>query len=187
MVASDLAQRRGRRPLRSSVRPHSAHRTARCLAGPSVGAAHSIRERFEVFVGVLARGLPAESGCARREHVVRPPATSTFEHVVQTLRIRAVEADQRRQVGQFHEWRFILCPPRADPVAVALDRVDLAVVREQAERLRQAPARQRVGRSAGGTPRRAGVSSGCEKSGNASRNRPWRDHRLGRRTSPPTG
>jgi excinuclease UvrABC ATPase subunit len=38
--------------------------------------------------------------------------------------------------------------PRHRPVTVALDRIDLAVVSQKAERLRQPPLRQRVGREA---------------------------------------
>jgi hypothetical protein len=57
--------------------------------------------------------------------------------------------DQRRDVRDVRQpLGFEQRRARLGPVAVALDGVDLAVVREQAEGLRQGPARHGVGREA---------------------------------------
>ena len=69
-----------------------------------------------------------------------------LQHVVERAGVRALHRDQRPQllqpgqVGAAESAR-----PRLGPVAVAADGVDLAVVRQVAERLRQRPLRQGVG------------------------------------------
>ncbi|MNZ63711.1 hypothetical protein D3C78_818650 [compost metagenome] len=69
-----------------------------------------------------------------------------LEHVVHARGVGTGAVDQRRdafQVGQ--QLVGELVAPRHRPVAVAGDGVDLAVVRQEAERLSQRPARQGVG------------------------------------------
>ena len=77
--------------------------------GPSgSNAARSIVERFEVFVDVLARGPRRRNQDAHRRQHVEAAGNEHLEHVVETLRVGAIEADQRLQAGKIHEWRFIL-------------------------------------------------------------------------------
>ena len=72
-----------------------------------------------------------------------------LEHIVEARRVRAGQRDDRIQVGNVVELvRHEVLGARHRPVAIALDRIDLAVVGEKAERLRKPPLRQRVGREA---------------------------------------
>jgi hypothetical protein len=71
-----------------------------------------------------------------------------LEHVVEAVGVGAGHVDQRRDRRHVEQRRGELGTARQRPVAVALDGVDLAVVGEVAERLRQAPLRQGVGRKA---------------------------------------
>ncbi len=69
-----------------------------------------------------------------------------FQHVVETGGVRTGAVHQRRQLGQVGQQRvFEFRRARHRPVAVSRDGVDLAVVGEITEGLRQRPARQRVG------------------------------------------
>ncbi|MNM41960.1 hypothetical protein D3C81_527880 [compost metagenome] len=74
---------------------------------------------------------------ARRHH--------QFQHVVQALRIRAVHGDDRVEFADIEARRLPHLAACLRPAAVAFDGVDLAVVGEHPERVRQRPARQRVG------------------------------------------
>ena len=80
---------------------------------------------------------------------LRPPSVSSSttssndaESLAPSLHDREERAEVAEQVG------FELALPRAHPVAVALHGVDLAVVRDHAERLRERPGREGVGRVA---------------------------------------
>ncbi len=73
-----------------------------------------------------------------------------FERVVEAGGVGLAVVDQREELVQVvtqHRRRHHALA-RADPVEVALDRVDLAVVRDQAVRVRQFPRREGVGREA---------------------------------------
>ncbi len=73
-------------------------------------------------------------------HGVQPAHQHDLEHVVEALGVRAGQRDERQdllQVGQ--QRRAQQRAPRQRPTAVALDGVDLAVVSQVAERVRQAP------------------------------------------------
>ena len=74
-----------------------------------------------------------------------------LEHVVEGRRVGAAGADHRQHLLQVvaEELRCELRLARAHPVAVAAQRVDLAVVRDHAVRMRELPARERVRRVAG--------------------------------------
>ena len=93
------------------------------------------------------RATPAASACAWRAARSRPPISSTS-----SMLSRLCESEPRQPTpaagdpAAAAEARERRSGPRAvRPVAVALDGVDLAVVREQAIRVRQSPLRQRVG------------------------------------------
>ena len=69
-----------------------------------------------------------------------------LEHIVEALRVRARERHERQNIGEVRqERRAEQRPARDRPVAVALNRIDLAVVREVAVGMCEAPLRQRVG------------------------------------------
>ncbi|RMO66669.1 hypothetical protein ALQ37_05532 [Pseudomonas syringae pv. aptata] len=68
-----------------------------------------------------------------------------LKHVVHARRVRTHAVDQRAQFVQVHQIVGELGAPRLCPVAVAGNGVDLAVVGEEAERLRQRPFRQGIG------------------------------------------
>ena len=82
-------------------------------------------------------------------HDIQAAHDQQLEHVVDALRVGTGQGHQRQDVVQIRQQRRLedsaagLCP-----VAVGLDGVDLAVMRQQAERMRQTPLRQRVGREA---------------------------------------
>ena len=71
-----------------------------------------------------------------------------FEAVVERSRIGLARIDQRPQLGQViaQHRRRDAARTCVDPVDVALDGVDFAVVRNHAVRVRQFPCRERVGR-----------------------------------------
>src|SRR5437588_444999 len=71
-----------------------------------------------------------------------------FKRVVEACRIRAVRPDDRLQAldAMLPDARTQVGFAGAHPVAIAGDGVDLAVVRQHAERLRQRPVRKGVGR-----------------------------------------
>ncbi len=97
-------------------------------------------------VVVLPRRRHQEAQTAEQ---VRAAHHQRLEHVVERHRIGAGGRNDRPDVG--HVWNQLgleLDLTGARPVAVAGDRVDLAVVGEHAERLRQTPLRPGVGREA---------------------------------------
>ena len=88
-----------------------------------------------------------------QHHRVReriPAHQQQLERVVERRRVGLAVVDERPdlvQVGAKHVARDRLLPG-ADPVHVAAQRVDLAVVAHEAERMRQVPGGKRVGREA---------------------------------------
>ena len=98
-----------------------------------------------LHVGIL---LP----CLRHQHHHRVNRTASrahqqFERVVETRGVAAARADRIAKARAIRaELRRIEQPaPHRHCVAISPQRIDLAVVAEHAERLRQLPARQRVG------------------------------------------
>ncbi|MET3928374.1 hypothetical protein ABIE51_000261 [Lysobacter sp. OAE881] len=103
-------------------------------------------ERGEVGVLVFQRLRRRRDQDAHRLQQVHAAGLQQLEHVVERLRIRAVHRDDRIELGQLEVRRAPHVCTRLRPRAVAGNGVDLAVVREQAERLRERPARRGVGR-----------------------------------------
>ncbi len=137
-------------------------------------------ERLEVFVDIFARRPRRRNQHAHREQYVEAAGDQHFEHVVEALRVGTLRRHQLAEVGKVHELRLVLARARGRPVAVGLDRVDFAVVREQAERLRQAPVRHRVGREALVEHRGARFQARMREIGKRSTQLARRDHGLGR-------
>ena len=86
-------------------------------------------------------------------HGVRERTTGEieqFERVVEHARVAAVRVDDRPDLPDVVAERFGFEAglPRVHPVGIAADRVDLAVVRDVAVRVRAVPARKRVGAEA---------------------------------------
>ncbi len=151
--SSVTSQRPGRRPLRSRQRAEHA----------PVGEDH----RRRAVPGLDHRGAVAVEGVELRRHVVavlvggrdhhhhrlgeRPPGErQQLEHAVEGGRVGAAVGDQRQaalEVGA-EEVRVQRRLAGAHPVDVAGQRVDLAVVGEQPQRLGELPAREGVGREA---------------------------------------
>ncbi len=102
-------------------------------------------ERGEVGVLELQRLRGRWHQDAQRLDQLHAAGDQQLQHVVQALRIRAVHRDDRVELADVEARRLPHLAARLRPAAVALDGVDLAVVRQQAERMRQRPARQRVG------------------------------------------
>ena len=73
-----------------------------------------------------------------------------LERVVERRRVGLAVVDQRPELRQVvaQHLRRDRAFARADPVEVAAQRVDLAVVADEAERMREVPRRERVGREA---------------------------------------
>ncbi len=76
-----------------------------------------------------------------------PGHDEELEHVVEGRRVAAAFADDRQDLLQVVAEQARLEQPfaRAHPVDVAGERVDLAVVRDEAVRMRERPRRERVG------------------------------------------
>ncbi len=80
----------------------------------------------------------------------RPDEVQQFEALVERAGIGVARGGDRQQRLEFAEqFAAQAAFTGGQPVAVALDGVDLAVVGQQAERLGQRPARERVGGEAG--------------------------------------
>ena len=79
-----------------------------------------------------------------------PGQGEQLEHLVErrgVARTRGADGQERTDVAE--QLGFELRLARPHPVAVSVDRVDLAVVRQHAQRLRERPGRERVGRVPG--------------------------------------
>ncbi len=129
-----------RRAHDPAVREHERRGTVPRLAEPRVVAVEVANGRLEL--GVSLPGLGNEHG--QRVPNVPAAADEQLEDVVQHRRVRAARVDHGREQGVVVRAEPALA--RVHPVHVPLDRVDLAVVAEQAERLRTLPRRRRVGR-----------------------------------------
>ncbi len=71
-----------------------------------------------------------------------------LEHIVEAHGVRSGLRDQRKRVLQIDTRRDQGMAARQGPGAIALDRIDLAVMREMAKRLSQTPLRPGIGREA---------------------------------------
>jgi len=73
-----------------------------------------------------------------------------FQAVVEAGRVRLSFVNERPELAEvfLEHWRGHHALARTHPVEVALDRIDLAVVRDHPVRVRQFPRRERVGRKA---------------------------------------
>jgi hypothetical protein len=118
----------------------------------------------------------------------RPPGHyEEFEHVVEGRRIAAALADDRQDLLQIvaEQVRAQQTFPRAHPVDVAAQGVDLAVVRDIAVGVRQRPRRERVGAEALVDQRQRRLDVGIEQIGERARDlignqHPFVDQRLRR-------
>ena len=104
---------------------------------------HSARRRIEA--GITLPGLRNQHQLGGRRIATRPH--KGFEHRIKRRRIRRAGRDQRLDVFRMFAKRGgrHLDLVALHPVAVAADRVDFAIVRQGAERLRQPPLREGVG------------------------------------------
>ncbi len=124
----------------------SCRRRRQIAAGPS----HGSITRVAVAVQVAVRLAAWSGGSAQASGIsivltigrLRPARTSSLEHVVERRGVRAAGLDDRLHVLDRARRRPACAMPRLvalHPVDVALQRVDLAVVGEHAERLGQLP------------------------------------------------
>ena len=143
-------QRPGRRPLRSSTAPSTVPSVNVTQAGPSHGsiseAWNSAKPRIDGSMVALfshASGIIISTACGRRAAA----QVQQLEHLVERGRVRRARGADRERPGQVAgdqlggQHRLA----GAHPVAVAADGVDLAVVRDVAERVGQRPGREGVG------------------------------------------
>ena len=144
---------------------HHVARRAQAVAVQAAGGVAAVGEHHagRAIPGLHVHGVVFEEGAQvrvqvlhvlpgrRHQHAhageqVHAAGQQHFEHVVQALRIRALHLHQRRDLVDVRERGALeLGGARLGPLAVAGDGVDLAVVGQEAERLRQAPLRQGVG------------------------------------------
>ena len=143
----------GRSPLRSTRAPTRRPSAKTIAAGPSHGASiPAVRRRSVATCGCGARRSPSASGIAASSAGAssQPVVVEQLQALVQRQRIGAVRREQRAGVEQVRGDGA----PRldrgaaADLLAIATDRVDLTVMRDRTERLREPPDRGRVGRVA---------------------------------------
>ncbi len=102
-------------------------------------------ERREVLIDVLARGKRRRHQHAHRGEQIEAAGQQNLQRVIQALRIGTLLAHQRANIRQIHSRRTHDRLARLHPAPVRADGVDLAIVSEQAERLRQPPLRRGVG------------------------------------------
>ena len=115
-------------------------------AVPRLGVeAVELVERGQIGVLELQRLGRRRHQDAQRLQQVHATGDQQLQHVVQALRIGAMHGDHRVEFGDVKARRLPHLATRLRPAPVAFDGVDLAVVGEQAERMRQRPARQRIG------------------------------------------
>ena len=101
------------------------------------------REQVGIFVFQRLRGRWNED--AQRLQQVHAPGLQQFQHRIQTHGIGTVDVDHRIEFGGIQCIGAPHMRARLRPDAIAGDGVDLAVVRQQPEWLRQRPARAGVG------------------------------------------
>ena len=147
------AKAAGRSPFRSTSAPTDRPSAKTIAAGPSHGARNpAVRRRSVATCGCGARRRASASGIAVSSAAVRsqPVAVSSSSAFVERERVGAVLGQQRTGVEERprDRGRGGIPGSPADLLAIAADRVDLAVVRDRAERLGEPPDRPRVRRVA---------------------------------------
>ena len=150
------------------VRDDEARRTQavaieRCADLPAIGEGHrrgavpGFHQRRVVFVEratvLVHQRIPGPRLGNHHHHRVRERIAAhdeQFERVVERGRIRLAFVDQRKELLQVvaEHLRRGRAFAGANPVEVAAQRVDLAVVTDEAERMREIPRRERVRREA---------------------------------------
>ena len=125
----------------AAVEQHDPGRTVPGLAVERV----VLVERGEVGVLVFQRLRGRRHQDAHRLQRVHAAGFKQVEHRVQRLRIRTVDLDHRLEFARIEVFAAPHMRARLRPRTVAGDGIDLAVVGEHAERLRQRPARGGVG------------------------------------------
>jgi len=145
-------KRAGRSPLRSSVAPIC--RPFECHRGRAVPRLH---QRGVVFVEcapiLVHQRIAGPCFGDHQHHRVGERIAAhdeQFERIVERRRIRLSFVDQRpelRQIVAQHRRRDRAFA-RANPVEIAAQRIDFAVVADKAERMREVPRRERVRREA---------------------------------------
>ena len=104
-------------------------------------------ERTHIWIEVID-GLPGRRHQdAHALQYIHTTRAQDFEHVIKSGRVRTDQRYQRIKIGNIVELvrDKILCT-RNRPVAVALNRIDLAVMRKESKRLREPPLRRRIRR-----------------------------------------
>ena len=141
----------------AAVEQHDPGRTVPGLAVERV----VLVERGEVGVLVFQRLRGRRHQDAHRLQRVHAAGFEQVEHRVQRLRIRTVDLDHRLEFARIEVFAAPHMRARLRPRTVAGDGIDLAVVGEHAERLRQRPARGGVGGEALVEHRHAGFQFGA--------------------------
>ncbi len=122
--------------------------------GDCRGAVPRLHQRRMVFVEGAPLRVHQRVACPRlrdhQHHRVMDRVAAhqqEFQRVVERGRIRLAVVDQGPDLVEVLAQKLGVDGrlPRPDPVEVALQRIDLAVVRDEAERVRKVPCRERVG------------------------------------------
>ena len=125
------------------------HHARRAIPGLHVRRVELV-ERAQVRIDAHRRSArPAASAGASRASASRPPISSTSSMLSRLCESEpCIDTSGRMSFRSGSSGELQHRAARHGPAAVGLDGVDLAVVREVAERMRQPPLRQRVGREA---------------------------------------
>ena len=148
------AKAAGRSPFRSTSAPTRRPSAKTIAAGPSHGARNpAVRRRSVATCGCGARRSASASGIAVRSAGRQVPAGRRQQleaprRATANRSRRAKGAGRREQVARRPRERRGVARPAADLLAIAADRVDLAVVGDRAERLGEPPDRVGVRRVA---------------------------------------
>ncbi len=126
------------------IAPIAGHDAGRAVPRLTVEAVELV-ERGQVRILELQRLGGRWHQDAQRLDQLHAGADHQLQHVVQALRIRAMHGDHRIEFADVEARGLPHLAARLRPAAVAFDGVDLTVVRQHPERMRQRPARQRVG------------------------------------------
>ena len=121
--------------------------------GPVPGLHHRIAIEEEVVMrrrhgGIIAERFRHQHRLGHRR--ITPAAHQQFEHVVEAGGVGIAGLNDRLHIGHISVERWVGEPGlmALHPVHIAMQRVDLAIMRDHPEGLRQAPGREGVGRIA---------------------------------------
>ena len=137
----------GRRPLRSSFAPTMRPSLKTSAAGPSHGSCSRVafcrkRRSFGPVCGSLSHAGGTMRSIAAA--TLEPCAEQNFERIVETGGV-ADAFFQHAKLIRCAEFLPQRAFTRARPAAIGADGIDFAVVRDEAERLRELPRRTGVG------------------------------------------